>query len=259
MRPVLPFLRSALRASLLALPVAALALSAAAPARAQSASFDGSQKAAIEKIVRDYLMEHPEVILQAVDAMQERQKTAEAEQARKALVENRAELTRSPADPVAGNPQGDVTVVEFFDYQCGYCKAVQADTQALIKSDPKLRFVLKEFPILGPASLVASKAALAARAQGKYMELHNALMAQRGQLDEAVIMRLAKSVGLDTDRLKKDMESPDVLKVIAANQALAEKLNIRGTPAFVFGDELVPGAIKLDDMKRLTDAVRAKG
>jgi len=255
MRPALPFLRSAL----LALPVAALALSAVAPAHAQSASFDGNQKAAIEKIVRDYLMEHPEVILQAVDAMQERQKTAEAEQARKALTENKQELLRNPADPVIGNPQGDVTVVEFFDYQCGYCKAVQADTQSLIKGDPKLRFVLKEFPILGPASLVASKAALASRGQGKYVEFHNALMAQRGQLDEAVIMRLAKSVGLDTDRLKKDMESPDVLKVIAANQALAEKLSIRGTPAFVFGDELVPGAIKLDDMKRLTDAARAKG
>ncbi|MBK1839844.1 DsbA family protein [Azospirillum sp. YIM B02556] len=255
MRPALPFLRSAL----LALPVAALALSAAVPAHAQSAGFDGNQKAAIEKIVRDYLMEHPEVILQAVDAMQERQKTAEAEQARKALVENRQELTRSPADPVIGNPQGDITVVEFFDYQCGYCKAVQADTQSLIKGDPKLRFVLKEFPILGPASVVASKAALASRGQGKYVEFHNALMAQRGQLDEAVIMRLAKSVGLDTDRLKKDMESPDVLKVIAANQALAEKLNIRGTPAFVFGDELVPGAIRLEDMKRLADAARAKG
>ncbi|WP_247872497.1 DsbA family protein [Azospirillum sp. TSO35-2] len=255
LRPALPFLRSAL----LALPVAALALSAVTPARAQSASFDSSQKSAIEKIVRDYLMEHPEVILQAVDAMQERQKTAEAERARQALTENRQDLTRNPADPVAGNPQGDVTVVEFFDYQCGYCKAVQADTQKLIKDDPKLRFVLKEFPILGPASVVASKAALAARAQGKYMELHTALMAQRGQLDEAVIMRLAKSVGLDTDRLKKDMESPDVLKVIASNQALAEKLNIHGTPGFVFGDELVPGAIKLDDMKRLVEAARAKG
>ncbi|MBY6260531.1 DsbA family protein [Azospirillum sp. 412522] len=255
MRPALPFLRSAL----LVLPFAALALSTATPAGAQSASFDSTQKAAIEKIVRDYLMEHPEVILQAVDAMQERQKTAEAEQARKALVENKQELLRNPADPVIGNPQGDITVVEFFDYQCGYCKAVQADTQSLIKGDPKLRFVLKEFPILGPASVVASKAALASRGQGKYVEFHNALMAQRGQLDEAVIMRLAKSVGLDTDRLKKDMESPDVLKVIAANQALAEKLNIRGTPAFVFGDELVPGAIRLDDMKRLTEAARAKG
>ncbi|CAO3414876.1 DsbA family protein [Azospirillum endophyticum] len=254
-RPALPFLRSAL----LALPVAALALSAATPAHAQSASFDGNQKAAIEKIVRDYLMEHPEVILQAVDAMQERQKAAEAEQARKALTENKQELLRSPADVVIGNPQGDVTVVEFFDYQCGYCKAVQADTQSLIKGDPKLRFVLKEFPILGPASVIASKAALASRGQGKYVEFHNALMAQRGQLDEAVIMRLAKSVGLDIDRLKKDMESPDVLKVIAANQTLAEKLNIHGTPAFVFGDELVPGAIKLDDMKRLADAARAKG
>ena len=125
-----------------------------------------------------------------------------------------------------------------------------------MKSDSKLRFVFKEFPILGPASVVASKAALAARAQGKYLEFHNALMSQRGQLDEGVIMRLAKSVGLDTDRLKKDMESAEVTGAIAKNQQLAEELGIRGTPAFIIGDELVPGAIKLEDMKSLVATAR---
>ncbi|SMH51832.1 DsbA family protein [Azospirillum agricola] len=246
------------RSALLALPVMAMVFSPAAMAQSQPAAMDDAQRTAIETVVRDYLMKNPEIILQAVEALQQREKVAEAERAKKALADNQKALTRNPADPVAGNPQGDVTVVEFFDYQCGYCKAVQADTERLIKDDPKLRFVFKELPILGPASVIASKAALAARAQGKYLEFHNALMAQRGQLDEDVVLRLAKSVGLDTDRLKKDMESREVLSVIAANQALAEQLGIRGTPGFVFGDELVPGAIKLDDMKRLVAAARAK-
>lgn len=250
---------SLLRSTLLALPVALMAFSPAAMAQSQSVAMDDAQRTAIEGVVRDYLMKNPEIILQAVESLQQREKMAEAERAKKALVDNQQALTRSPADPVAGNPQGDVTVVEFFDYQCGYCKAVQADTQRLIKDDPKLRFVFKELPILGPASVVASKAALASKAQGKYLDFHNALMAQRGQLDEDVILRLAKSVGIDTDRLKKDMESRDVLSVIAANQALAEQLGIHGTPGFVFGTELVPGAIKLDDMKRLVAATRAKG
>ena len=252
------------RSALFALPVAALVLSSMAlpatvMAQSQPAAMDDAQRAAIETVVRDYLMKHPEIILQSVEALQQREKLAEAERAKKALAENQQALTRNPADFVAGNPQGDITVVEFFDYQCGYCKAVQADAQRLIKDDAKLRFVLKELPILGPGSVVASKAALAARAQGKYLEFHNALMAQRGQLDQDIVVRLAKSVGLDTDRLKKDMESPDVLSVIAANQALAEELGIHGTPGFVFGNELVPGAIKLEEMKRLVAATRAKG
>ncbi len=247
------------RSALFALPLAIMALSPVAMAQSQPAAMNDAQRAAIETVVRDYLMRNPEVILQAVELLQQREKMAEIERSKKALAENQQALTRNPADPVAGNPQGDATVVEFFDYQCGYCKAVQADTQRLIKDDPKLRFVLKELPILGPASVIASKAALAARAQGKYLEYHNALMAQRGQLDEDVILRLAKSVGLDTDRLKKDMESREVLSVIAANQALAEQLGIHGTPGFVFGTELVPGAIKLEDMKRLVAASRAKG
>ena len=224
-----------------------------------AAEFNDTQRAEIIQTVREYLLQNPELLQEMIAAMELKEQANLAAVAEKGIADNAKTLFRDEADFVAGNADGDVTVVEFFDYQCGYCKAVHADTLALVKGDPKLRLVLKEFPILGPASLLASKAALASRSQGKYMELHNALMSHRGQLDEAVIMRLAKSVGLDTDRLKKDMESPDVLTAIAANQSLAEKLNIRGTPAFVFGDELVPGAIKLDDMKRLTDAARSKG
>ncbi len=235
-------------------PIAAQAQSAQSSVAA--AQMDDAQRKAIEGVVRDYLMKNPEIILEAVDALQQRQKVAEEERARKALTENKKALFENPVDVVIGNPQGDVTVVEFFDYQCGYCKAVLSDTQRLIKDDSKVRFVLKEFPILGPASVTASKAAIASRAQGKYVDYHNALMAHRGQLDDDTIMRLAKSVGIDTDKLKKDMDSPDVLKVVAVNQMLAEQLNIRGTPAFIIGDSLVPGAIKLDEMKRLVDAAR---
>jgi len=201
-------------------------------------------------------MKNPEIILEAIEALQQREKLAEAEKAKRALTENKSALFQNPADPAVGNALGDVTVVEFFDYQCGYCKAVMADTQRLIKDDAKLRFVFKEFPILGPGSVVAARAALAAKAQGKYLEVHNALMGHRGQLDDDTILRLAKSAGADMDKLKKDMDSPEVMKVIAANQQLAEQLGIRGTPAFIIGEALVPGAIKLDEMKRLVDSVR---
>ncbi len=253
---------SLFRSTLFALPIAAVALAATAltpaTAKAQSAAVDDAQRAAIETVIRDYLMKNPEIILQAVESLQQRQKVAEAERSKRALVDNQQALTRNPADPVAGNPQGDITVVEFFDYQCGYCKAVQADVQRLIKDDGKLRFVFKELPILGPASVVAARASLAARAQGKYLEFHNALMGQRGQIDEDTILRLAKSVGLDTEKLKKDMSSREVQAVIDDNLALAETLGIHGTPGFVFGTELIPGAIKLDEMKRLVAATRSK-
>ncbi len=223
------------------------------PARA---AMDDAQRQAIEQVVRDYLMKNPEVIVEAIEELQKREKLAEDTRNRQALSSNRAALENSAADPVLGNPKGDVTLVEFFDYQCGYCKAVQADVQKLIKEDAKLRVVFKEFPILGPASVTAAKAALASREQGKYEAFHNALMAHRGQLDDDTILRLARSAGLDTDKLKKDMESPAVQQVIGANLALAQALGIRGTPAFVVGDDLAPGAIKLNDMKAMVAKAR---
>lgn len=232
--------------------LAALTL-ANAPARA---AMDDTQRQAIEQVVRDYLLKHPEVIVEAIDELQKREKVAEEVRNRDALAASRAALETNPADPVLGNPKGDVTLVEFFDYQCGYCKAVQADVQKLIKDDGKLRVVFKEFPILGPASVTAAKAALASREQGKYEAFHNVLMAHRGQLDDDTIQRLAKSVGLDTDKLKKDMDSAEVQQVIGANLALAQALGIRGTPAFIVGDDMAPGAIKLNDMKAMVAKAR---
>ncbi|WP_431856056.1 DsbA family protein [Azospirillum sp.] len=237
------------------LAAAAVALAVLSPA-AQAQSVPAEQRQAIEQVVREYLLKHPEVIVEAIEELQKRERAEEERKGKQGLVQNKDKLFNDPASPIAGNPKGDVTLVEFFDYQCGYCKSVQADVQKLIKDDGKLKFVFKEFPILGPASVTASKAALAARAQGKYEAYHNALMAHRGQLDEATILKLASSVGLDTDRLKKDMESAEVQQALGANLALAEQLGIRGTPGFVVGDRIVPGAIKLDDMKKLVAEAR---
>ncbi|HEY0836395.1 MAG TPA: DsbA family protein [Azospirillum sp.] len=236
---------------------AAVALTVLAPAaRAQTPAFNDTQRRAIEEVVRDYLVKHPEVIIEAIDELQKRERADTAAKQKDALSAHRQKIFQDPASPVGGNPQGDVTVVEFFDYQCGYCKAVVGDVATLLKSDGKVRFVYKEFPILGPASLTAAKAALAARAQDKYEPLHNALMAHKGQLDDAKIYQIAASAGLDVERLKKDMATPEVEQALGANHALAEALGIRGTPAFVVGNELVPGAIKLDEMKRLVAQAR---
>lgn len=239
-----------------AIAAAVVALSAFTAAPAGAETFDEAQRRAIEAIVRDTLTKNPEIVMEAIEALQAREKQVAEDRARAALTTHAKALYEDPASPVAGNAKGDVTVVEFFDYQCGYCKAVQADVQALIKQDGKLRFVFKEFPILGPGSLVAAKAALAARNQGKYLEMHEALMSHRGQLDQDTVLRLARSAGLDTERLKADMESEPVEAALRANHELAEALGIRGTPGFVFGGTIVPGAVKLDEMKRLVASAR---
>jgi protein-disulfide isomerase len=248
--PIRPLLAGALAV------LAALASPVSAKAQQPSAN-DPAGKAAIEQIIHDYLMAHPEVLVQSLTAYQERQEQAQAEAQRGALTSRQDELTRDPASPVGGNPKGDVTLVEFFDYQCGYCKAVNADVKRLLESDGKLRLVYKEFPILGPASVTAARAALAAQRQGKYDALHAALMENRGQLDDDKIYRIAGSAGLDVDRLKKDMEAPEIQAALQKNLKLASDLNIRGTPAFVVGDQIVPGAISLDKLKELVASGRA--
>jgi protein-disulfide isomerase len=220
--------------------------------------FSSDERGAVERIVRDYLVSHPEVLVEAMQALESKQQVLKDEQSKSAIAANRDGLYNDAAAPVGGNPKGDVTLVEFFDYQCGYCKAVLDDLNRAVKDDGKVRFIYKEFPILGPASTTAAKAALAARVQGKYVDVHNALMGFRGRLDDAAIYRLAGGAGVDVERLKKDMEAPAVTAAIDANLALAEKMGIHGTPAFVVGDELVPGAVRYDELKRLLGATRKK-
>ena len=170
--------------------------------------------------------------------------------------DRRKEIFDDPAAPVGGNPQGDVTIVEFFDYRCPYCKQVLPSLQELLKEDHKLRFVYKEMPVLGPQSVVAARAALAAQRQGKYEAFHSSMMATKGQIGEDTVYKVAGSVGLDVDRLKKDMAAPEIEQTLKANLALADALNIHGTPGFVIGDHIVPGAIDLDALKNMVADAR---
>ena len=218
---------------------------------------DPAQKEAIEQVVRDYIRAHPEIVVEALDAYQakkdEEQRAAQA----KTLTSRADELFRSASSPVIGNAQGDVTLVEFFDYQCGYCKRAQPDLERLVKQDGGLKVVLKEFPILGPASVTAARASLAAKMQGKYLDFHTKMMGLKGQLTDQVIYDTAQQVGLDLDKLKQDMNDPSVVAELRANMDLAEALGVQGTPAFVINDQIIPGAVGFDALKSQIDKDRA--
>ncbi|MEI6986060.1 MAG: DsbA family protein, partial [Rhodospirillaceae bacterium] len=182
----------------------------AAPTRAESSALSDAQNSAIEKLIHSYLVAHPEVLVESMAVLRERQQRTENDDRRSALKSNQAALFEDKASPIAGNPDGDVTLVEFFDYACPYCKTVGEDVKSLLKADGKIKLVLKEFPVLGANSTLAAKAALAARSQNLYLVYHYALMATRGQFNEETLMRVARSVGIDTDRLKNDMRSPEI-------------------------------------------------
>lgn len=233
---------------------AGLALLAAPPAPA--ADFTPQQRQAIEGIVKDYLAKHPEVILDALQGADASMKSGAPDKAAAALAAYQREIFHDPANPIGGNPEGDVTLVEFFDYRCPYCKQVEPALESLLRQDHELRIVYKEFPVLGPASVTAAKAALAARKQDKFDAFHRAMMALKGQIDDAAVFAVAASVGLDIPRLKRDMKDPAIGRQIDANYALADALRIDGTPGFVIGNEVVPGAIGLDDLKQLIAAAR---
>ena len=219
-------------------------------------SFTPDQRKDVEGIVHDYLLKHPDVMLEVLQAAEDKVKSDSHDKATQSLKDHRRELLNDPDSPVAGNPQGDVTVVEFFDYRCPYCKQVEPALEALLGEDRRLRFVYKEFPVLGPASTTASRVALAARKQGRYDAFHKEMMALKGQIDEAAIFKVAGSVGLDIDRLKRDMAAPEIGRMLKDNTSLAEALQIRGTPGFVIGDEIVPGAVDLGTLKEMIADVR---
>ena len=246
-------------AKLCAAAATAALLSAAAPAPASAAdgTMSPENRAAIENIVRDYILSNPEIIMEAVERLRAKQRMAEESADRQALESNRAALLADPNSHVGGNPKGDVTIVEFFDYRCGVCKRIHPIVEELVRSDGNIRRIYKEWPILGPDSVIASRAAIASRAQGKYPEFHKAMMEAKAALDEARILQIAASVGLDTARLRKDMDSPAVEKVIAANYALADKLKLNGTPSFLIGDRLLRGGRDLESLRAIVAEARA--
>jgi protein-disulfide isomerase len=210
-----------------------------------------------EQRVRDFLLEHPEVIMEALQILQERQRAAEAENLTRTIAERGDEILNDPAAPVGGNPDGDVTLVEFFDYNCPYCRRVAPTVAEIMATDSDLRVVYKEFPILGPGSTFAARAALGAQKQGKYAPFHEALMAAGESLGEAQVLEIARAVGLDTEQLRAEMQDPAIEEAIARNLQLAHALGITGTPSFVIGDRVVPGAVDLRTLQSLI--ARARG
>lgn len=237
---------------------AALLLALSLPAVAEG-SFTDAQKAEIGVIVRQYLLDNPEVLLEMSQTLEARQKEAEAKQRETAMTANADQIFRSPHDHVVGNPNGDVTIVEFFDYNCGWCKKGFPEVVSLIEKDKNLRVVLKEFPIFGGDSDYAAKAALAAGKQGKYWELHSALFSHEGKVTREVVDEAAKSLGLDLAKLKADMESPEIVDVIGQNQALAQSLSINGTPAFIIDSHVTPGYLPAPDLLAAIQEVRDSG
>jgi protein-disulfide isomerase len=224
----------------------------------KAAEIDPTQRQAIDSIIHDYLMQHPDVLIAALRAAQDKLDRDSAAKATQTVAQHRRDIFDDPATPAAGNPEGDVTIVEFFDYRCPYCKQVQPALESLVEQDPKLRLVYKEFPVLGPASVTAAHAALAARRQGKYDAFHAAMMAAHGQITDNTVYQVAASVGLDVDRLKRDMASPEIAQALKANLTLADALDIRGTPAFIIGDRVVPGAVDIDALKTMVADARKR-
>lgn len=224
--------------------------------RAQRAALAQSGPDEFEERVRRYLLENPEVIAEAIERLQEKRRVAERNEVQSIITARANELLRDPASPVGGNPDGDVTIVEFFDYNCPYCRKMGPVMVELEQSDPNLRIVYKEFPVLGPNSTAAAKVALAAHRQGKYDEYHKTMMHAQGAADEASALKLAEELGLDMERLKEDMSDPEIEAAINRNLALAQELRINGTPTFVIGEEIVPGQTVLRVLRQMVERAR---
>ncbi len=243
--------------------VAAAALCAAAwSAPVRAADFTADQKDEIGKIVREYLVANPEVIKEAIEELGKREKAAEADTRKKTIAANAEKIFNSPNQAVVGNPNGDVTLVEFFDYNCGYCKQALASVSKLIDGDPKLRVVLKDFAILGPDSVDAAHVATAARMQlpsDKFWEFHKKLLATRGHIGKAQALAAAKEVGADMDRLEKDADGPEAQAALKEVATLAEKLKFDGTPSWVIGNDAFVGGAPYAQLKAKLDNMRKCG
>lgn len=243
--------------------IAALTLLATAilPASHASAqSFTPAQRAEIEAIIKNYLIKNPDVLQEVLQEMEKRQALAETEKAKAAIASHRELLFNSPRQVTLGNPTGDVTMVEFFDYNCGYCKRAMADMMELLKSDPKLKVVLKEFPVLGEGSVQAAQVAAALMLQDKsgkkYLDFHQRLLSGRGQADRTRALAAAKEAGADMGRLEKDLNSPEVRATLEESFKLAEALGLNGTPSYVINDDVVIGAVGLAPLREKINQAR---
>src|SRR5499433_2853841 len=232
----------------------------AAPQAAPAQSFSDAQRGDIETIVRNYLIAHPEVLEEAMNELSKRQAAAEQKKHEASIEQNADTIFNSPRGVVLGNKDGDVTFVEFFDYNCGYCKRAMADMLDLMKEDPKLKVVLKEFPVLSEGSVEAAQVAVAVRMQDpsgkRYLDFHQKLLGGRGAADKARAMAAAKDAGLDMTKLEKDLASAEVKATLEENLKLAESLGMNGTPSYVIGKQVVIGAVGLDSLKEKISTAR---
>ena len=211
----------------------------------------------VKQLVLEAIRENPEIVLEAVQIIEDRQQADQAAIAAQVLSTERSALEDDPNAPVLGNPDGDVTVVEFFDYNCPYCRRVKPHMEALLAADPNVRVVYREWPILGDGSVFAARAALASRKQGKYDEFHWAMMSLNERAEEASVMRVAEQVGLDIEQLRRDMNGPEIDEHIESSMRLSRELGFNGTPSFVIGENLAPGLIDADQMINLVNQARA--
>jgi len=246
--------RTGLRAAL----VLAATCGTLAAATAPAAAFTDAEKAEIGTIVREYMLKNPELLQEVVSELEKRQQAAKTGDRAKVLAEMKDIIFNSPRGVVIGNPKGDVTLVEFFDYNCGYCRQALKDVEKLIKADPNLKVVLREFPVLGPQSVEAAQVAVAVRmvAPDKYLAFHQALLNGRGQVDRAKALAAAKEVGIDTALLQKQATSPELNATLDESMKIAQGLGLDGTPSFVVGDDVIVGAVGYDKLKQATDAAR---
>ena len=222
--------------------------------------FSPAQRDEIGKIVREYLLKNPDVLQEAFQELEKHQAAAEAEKHKTAVKDHAPMLFSSPRQVTLGNPNGDVTMVEFFDYNCGYCKRAMTDMLALLKSDPGLKVVLKEFPVLGPSSLEAAKVAAAVQLQDKsgkkYLDFHQKLMGGRGEANKARALAAARDAGLDVARIEKDMEGPAVMETLKESAVLSQALGLNGTPSYVVGNQVVIGAVGRDALRSKINTAR---
>jgi protein-disulfide isomerase len=251
-------IRKILSVAVAALLVSLTPVSAPSSAWAADAGFTDAQKKQMDGMIHDYIMANPKVIMDSVEKFRNDQQTADEKSFDAKVKEKSAELYKKAADPVTGNKDGDVTMVEFFDYNCGYCKHAFKDVQTLIGSDKKLKVVFKDIPILSETSFTAAQYALAANRQGKYWEFHQAMMEHNGPISEESLQSVGKTIGLDVEKLKKDSKDPEIRAQIEANLSLARDIGINGTPGFVINDTVLRGAYGLEAMQKAIADSRTK-
>jgi protein-disulfide isomerase len=243
---------------LVTLPLLAMPLGAQSPA---SSEWDDASRAALHEEIRSYLLAHPEILMEMYALLEERQQAASAESDKALITENRAALLDDGYSYAGGNPDGDVTIVEFLDYQCGYCRKAHPELADLIETDGNIRWIIKEFPILGPNSELAARAAISTQinvGEDAYIRLHNAIMEAPGPVTEQSLDALLRANDLEPETIRAGMDAQEVTDRLEANHALARTLSISGTPTFVFGDDLVRGYVPLAEMRTLVADMRAE-